>query len=1019
MVFLYYKSTGGTVLLRKRILCLIAWPALLAASSLDYQKTFGGNGAVSIAAVATDAAGNVYIAGTTTAFDFPVKNAYQPRNPGTAAVVSRDAGQTWSPLGFIPDIPYTGVEAPAADPANPNILIASGVYGVYRSTDAGATWKTVVDLNVDRARIGYVDRVQYDPRNPSTVYVSATAGVLKSIDTGVTWTLLSNGIEAGNCCTGAGLAVDPFVAQRVVFTINERAYVSLDGGASWSRLALPPGSDRPLVAMDPFVAGTWYEYDYAAAYRSEDAGASWTRLPLDSTLFGWILPDPSVPGRLYAKTAEGMWRSADRGRTWTALVFPETSPKLGGVNAFQIQPGNPNWLVAAGTTSDGMNDICLFSKDGGQTWQPMGAVRPFWEFRFDPSQPNVLYGAGSPTSDVFVAKLDPAGDIVFSTYLGGQGNDSAFGLALDASGNIYVAGTTESTDFPGATTRLYHGLSPSLFAAKLDPTGRPVQATLFGDAGSYVLSGFARDADGNLLLSGFASSPVFPATANALGQFGTGWSGFAAKLSADGTGFVYSTALAGTPTSIAADPAGNFLVSGDFLDPRFPGDGGANLLKFSPSGSLLYATLLPVAVGKVATDASGNIYVAGNASVGDSAPITAGAFQGAIDTSCPNNSGGYFSRPADRLAWMTDVYLAKLDAQASSVKFATFLGGSCRDTVSDMALGADGSVYVTGDTYSDPFPALGSVFGPPPQTPKPFVTHLDATGSKLLFSSYLDFGTVTSIAPDGAGNVYVAENVPKASYVMPTAAVLAKLATAPSAAPAPRQVVDAFSRANVTISPQEIVVVEMPGFQPASAIDLGLQPVGGAPLQLGGVSVEFNGVAAAMLAVRAGEIECVTPVALAGQSLAAVQVVNAGARSGVLNVDVAPISPAFYQVRNWNGTVNSPDNLAPAGTEVTFLFTGAGLPNPGASAIPLPLTFQFTPVSPQGTVQVTIGDVSAAPGFVTGLAAAKVRVPSISGAVTVQMFPAYPTVFPYPQVYPAISISVGATPPRRPLPPPR
>jgi len=97
-------------------LCFIAWPALLAASSLDYQKTFGGNGAVSIAAVATDAAGNVYIAGTTTAFDFPVKNAYQPRNPGTAAVVSRDAGQTWSPLGFIPDIPYTGVEAPRRTP---------------------------------------------------------------------------------------------------------------------------------------------------------------------------------------------------------------------------------------------------------------------------------------------------------------------------------------------------------------------------------------------------------------------------------------------------------------------------------------------------------------------------------------------------------------------------------------------------------------------------------------------------------------------------------------------------------------------------------------------------------------------------------------------------------------------------------------------------------------------------------------------------------------------------------------
>src|SRR5437660_7553736 len=103
-----------------RILTLLTLPTVLAAASLEYQKTFSGNGSVSISAVATDPAGNVYIAGTTTSFNLPVKNAWQEHNPGTAIVVSQDAGQTWSPLGFIPDLPFTGVGAPAVHPQNSN-----------------------------------------------------------------------------------------------------------------------------------------------------------------------------------------------------------------------------------------------------------------------------------------------------------------------------------------------------------------------------------------------------------------------------------------------------------------------------------------------------------------------------------------------------------------------------------------------------------------------------------------------------------------------------------------------------------------------------------------------------------------------------------------------------------------------------------------------------------------------------------------------------------------------------------
>ncbi len=229
----------------------------------------------------------------------------------------------------------------------------------------------------------------------------------------------------------------------------------------------------------------------------------------------------------------------------------------------------------------------------------------------------------------------------------------------------------------------------------------------------------------------------------------------------------------------------------------------------------------------------------------------------------------------------------------------------------------------------------------------------------------------------------------------------------------PRRVVDAFRRANVPIAPQEIVVVELPGFQPAAEIDLGLQPAGGAPFVLGGVSVQFNGLAAPMLAVRNGEIECITPAALAGQTLATVQVLKPGGPSGILNVDVGPNAAAFYQVLNADGTVNTPGNPALTGSTITFLFTGANLPaSPatdgsiaGASGAPvaMPLDFRFS--TQFALVQLSISTVSPVAGYVAGMYAAKVQVPQITGTMTVTMFAGYPIVFPYPTVYPTIAMT--------------
>ena len=1011
------------------LLSFLILPGIIPAASLEYYKTFRGNGAVTINAVAADSEGNVYLAGSTVAFDFPVKNAYQARNPGSALIVSEDGGKTWSPLGFIPDLPYTGVDAPVVHPRNSDILLAPGTYGIYRSTDRGQTWRTVVDLNTraERARIGYLGGIEYDPRDSSVVYAAATGGVLKSTDVGVTWTLLTAGLEPGNCCTGAGIAVDPFQPQRVVYTINDRAYVSLDAGVSWRRLALPEGVRRPFVLIDPHTAGVWYAYSYEGAWRSLDAGSSWTRLPLETRLFRWLVLDPSVPGRLYALTAEGFYRSTAGGLTWTGLQIGETSPDpMNGSSgvAFAVQPGNPDYLVVSGqTTGPFGRTVCLYSDDGGQSWHAMGAVRALYGFQFDPLRPGRLYAAGSPTPDAFVTKLNRDGDIVFSTYLGGQGIDSASAVALDAEGNIYLAGSTESTDFPEVTTSAYPGLSPSLFAAKLDSAGKPVYVTLFGDGANDQIFAAAVDRGGNLHLTGATSSQRFPLTDNAFDRFPPTGGGFAAKLGPDGREFLYSTALMGIASSIAVDPAGNFILAGNVSHPSFPVDpsappnapGQANLLKFDASGALQFARRLPAPPVKALADADGNIIIAATASVADAPPVTEGAFQGTIDTSCGNNSGGLFGRPdIERPRYMTDVYVAKLDPQASSLIFGTFLGGACRDAVTDLALGAGGSVYVAGETYSDPWPSVDSVFGPPPPDyPKPFVARLDADGSRLGFSTYLDFGSQARVALDPLGALYAIENTPQQRYSGTERwGSLLRLAPQPSGALTVRRVVNAFTRTNVPVTPQEIVAIEVPGLLPDEEIYLGLNPPGGAPLQLGGVRVEFNGAPAPILAVHSDDVVCATPAALRGRDLATVQVIKGQARSDRFYVNVAEQSLAFFdQVRNEDGSLNSPDNPARAGSLVTFFFTGAGLPDsprPDGSivegdppGIPASMDLQFA----ETAIRLPISELRGVPGFITGLYSAQVRLPPARGTFVVSLF--YSTGLPYPPVFPSVSVSVS------------
>ncbi len=262
--------------------------------------------------------------------------------------------------------------------------------------------------------------------------------------------------------------------------------------------------------------------------------------------------------------------------------------------------------------------------------------------------------AAQPTfggqSDCFITKVNTSGTVAFSTYFGGNNLDDCEGLALDSSGNIYLGGTTGSTDFP-FTGSVGQGGG---FAAKLQNSGSGViYATkiggISGNQGGAGVTGVAVDTAGNAYLVGVATATDMPITTNAYqGLAGGGNDAFVMKLDSAGINVLYCSYLGGSQgeqgIAIAVDPAGHMYVTGNTNSPDLPlsnpiqqnyggGQSDVFVAEFDPFGttatSLVYSTYLGGNNADhgyaIAVDAAGNAYVAGN--TGGGFPVTPGAFQ--------------------------------------------------------------------------------------------------------------------------------------------------------------------------------------------------------------------------------------------------------------------------------------------------------------------------------------------------------------------------------------------------------
>jgi hypothetical protein len=364
---------------------------------------------------------------------------------------------------------------------------------------------------------------------------------------------------------------------------------------------------------------------------------------------------------------------------------------------------------------------------------------------------DTTYNGG--TYDFFVSKFNPSlSTLLYSTYLGGSGNETGGGLTLDLavddSGNAYLTGYTDSTDFPtspGAYDTTHNGGTYDAFVTKINPAGSALVFSTYlgGNAADYGYI-IATDETGSIVgVAGSTFSANFPTTGGAYDTSHNGGSdGFLVVMNSSGTGLIYSTFFGGTGTDIitdlGADNSGNVYLTGYTDSTDFPTSPGAYDTTYSGGlydgyvakldssfTSLVYLTYLggsgeDRALSMKINEYTGELFVTGRTSSTDF-PVTFGVF----DTSY--NGGAY------------DAFVTKINASGTALLYSTYLGGSDNDGVHSIASEKDKTAVVAGYTFSTDFPTTsdGTDRTYNGGVNDIFVCRLSRLGTDLIFSTYV------------------------------------------------------------------------------------------------------------------------------------------------------------------------------------------------------------------------------------------------------------------------------------------
>jgi len=385
---------------------------------------------------------------------------------------------------------------------------------------------------------------------------------------------------------------------------------------------------------------------------------------------------------------------------WTSATnFPTATPyqaaNAGGVDAFvaKLNSAGTAFFYATyigGRGDDQANGIAVDSS--GEAYVTGSTA----SLNFPLVSPIRTLLVGSKAA--FVLKLNNQGSgLIFSTYLAGTAYDVGTAIALDSSSNAWVAGDTESANFPMVNAlQSTFGGSTDIFVSEFSPSGALTFSTFWGGSGAEHAGGIALDTAGNIYVAGGTYSTNFPVVAAFQSSNGGNQDAFVVKINSSANGVIYSTYLGGNG-SVTTEQANH-----------------------------------------IAVDYSGNAYITG---VTNSAnfPVTTGAFQATYN--------------GDQ-----DAFVTKINPSGSALVYSTYLGGTSFDWGSGIALDQADNAYVTGYTSSFNFPTTGLIQPNLDAGYDAFVSMLNSTGGVLAFSTYFGGSGIdqaNTIAVDSSGNMYI------------------------------------------------------------------------------------------------------------------------------------------------------------------------------------------------------------------------------------------------------------------------
>jgi uncharacterized protein (TIGR03437 family) len=629
-----------------------------------------------------------------------------------------------------------------------------------------------------------------------------------------------------------------------------------------------------------------------------------------------------------------------------------------------------------------------------------GALQPYL------AQGNCPYGNGlnsAPCADAVIAKLDPSGRVVRLTYFGGSGAESVSAITVDASGNVWIAGTTSSSDLPvtpNAAQKTLGGPSDA-FVAEIDPTGtRLLYSSYLGGPGTDVAEGIAVAGAGNSALVYVAgrTDGDFPVTAGAL-DVATG--GCFIKALRPGGSIQASALFAGQCAGVAADSNGSVYVSGTALGDVVPvtpgawqttyGGGAYDAFIAKLDGGLsrvIWATWVGGSGhdlgGGIQLDSGGNVWMAGITGSPDF-PVTAGALYSTPAATLPDD---HFTG-----------YIVRIAPDGSRALVSEFLPGQ----ISGFTLDSGGNLLASLSSASYyPFAATPGSTWPCFQDPDHQASgdldsgllKLDSGGTRLLWSTWSGASLLAGpVAADAGGNAVTA-----GQSFSPGTIVIANVSTQPGP---PRLVASCVVQSappySSQLAPGLIFSIWGAGFGPAQGAVAQLNADGKIGTELGGVQVLIEDMPAPLLYVSAQQINLVAPYMLNGRVAAHIHIVTANGTSNEVVLPVAAAAPEVFEdvfsgtpyaaILNQDGTVNSPNNPAHAGDIVAMFVSGAGQMMPAGQDGDVPLTGERKPVLPVAVqiansggyplVPAEITYAGEAPGLVSGALQVNFQIPDL------------------------------------------